>query len=308
MAGRAARWLRLLVFLLAAACAALPDVSPFAIASRQLAGAVKTGGAAISEGLRTSPDLEAKAQEFDRAWTARNEAMRAVVGYSDGLVAIVKATADSRESARGLADKLGALAQGAGAVQPGAGPAIKVGADSAAFIWAQIALARGASSLRDALSHAQPAIDRLAEIIGSDTRDLVNVVRGAAEAERTTLNAAFNETRGFELSLSRRRGELRRQGFGQLDREELAELRRIDELMAPVNAQVQTYEEHRAKIDRREKASLQLIAATRDAMERWAVAHADVTVSLQNRRPVSVEALTEGAIELRRLITRMQEL
>jgi len=111
------------------------------------------------------------------------------------------------------------------------------------------------------------------------------------------------------VSLAKRRGELRRKGLGQLNRDELAELTRIDEqLMKPVNAEAQKYEEQMAKIDRREKTSLQLIAATRDAMERWAIAHADVAVSLQTRRAVSVESLTEGAIELRELIKRMRAL
>ena len=78
--------------------------------------------------------------------------------------------------------------------------------------------------------------------------------------------------------------------------------------MAPPNAEVQKYDELKARIDAREKANLQLIAATRDAMEQWASAHREVALSLENRRPVSTEALTEAAVELRDLVKRIREL
>ena len=296
----------ILAVFLAAGCAALPDVSPFATASRQLAGAIKASGTAISEDLHASPDLEAKAKAFDSAWTVRNDLMRAVVAYSDSLVAIVKASGDSRAAARSLADKVGGLAQAVGVVQPGAGPAIDVAADTAAFVWAQIALARAAASLEEALRQAQPAIERLT-IIKSDSRDLVIVVRGLAEAQRTALGTTYNEALGYRKDLGGRRGRLRAK-FGTLTDAEVAELRRIDELMVPVNAEAQRYEEQKAKVDTREKANLQLIAATRDAMEQWAAAHREVALSLENRRPVSTESLTEAAIELRDLVKRIREL
>src|SRR5689334_21109279 len=112
------RTVLLVVFLVAAGCAALPDVAPFAAASRQLAGAVKASGTAISEDLHARPDLEARARAFDGAWAVRNDLMRAVVAYSDSLVGIVKAAGDSREAARSLADKVGSLAQAVGVIQP----------------------------------------------------------------------------------------------------------------------------------------------------------------------------------------------
>ncbi|MGH7390524.1 MAG: hypothetical protein ACREM3_13860 [Candidatus Rokuibacteriota bacterium] len=298
----------LLAFLVAAGCAALPDVSPFATASRELAGAVKASGAAVTEDLQTSPSLDAEAKKFDRAWAARNDAMRAVVSYSDGLVGIVEATGDARASARSLADKLGGLAAAAGVAQPGAGAAANVAADTAAFIWAQVALARGAASLEQALGHAQPAIDRLAEIMSRDTDDLLKIVRGLSVAQRTTLTEAFNEAFGYRKTLAQRRSTLRDKGFGNLTTADLGELQRIDELMTPVNAELQKYDEQSARIDRRERANLRLVAATRDALERWATAHREVALALQNRRPVSVESLNGAAVELRTLVTRIREL
>lgn len=292
--------------LLAAACAALPDVAPFASASRQLAGAIRTSGAAISDDLHAVPDLEATAKVFDEAWTVRNEAMRAVVTYSDGLVAIVKASGDARASARSLADQVGALAQAVGVLQPGAGPAAGVAADTAAFVWAQIALARAAASLREALGHAQPAIERLTAL-RSDSADLVKVIRGVAEVQRTDLARTYDEAFGYRKVLAGRRGTLRAR-FGTLTEGELAELRRIEELMVPVNLEIEKYEERKARIDDRERASLQLIAATRDAMERWAAAHREVALSLESRQPVGVASLTDAALELRDLVKRIREL
>ena len=304
---RGTLWLLLLVTT-TVGCATLPDVSPFASASRQLAGAMKAGGSAVSEDLHATTGLETRAKQFDQAWAARNDVMRAVVAYSDGLVAIVRSTGEARDSARALADKVGALAQVAGVAQPGAGTAGAVASDTAAFIWAQIALVRGAASLGEALTMAQPVIDRLTELITTDNRDLASIVRGAAIAQRTALDAAYNEPFGYAGTLARRRTMLRAKGYGELSKDEIAELARIDELMVPANAQLQKREEQLLRIDRRERASLQLIAATRDAMERWAAAHRDVALAIQERKAVSVESLTDATIELRELVKRMREL
>ena len=302
----AARIPLVLLLVLATGCAALPDVSPFATASRQLAGAVKASGTAISEDLHATPELEASAKKFDDAWAVRNELMRAVVAYSDSLVGIVKASGDSREAARSLADKVGALAQAVGVIQPGAGPAVSVASDAAAFVWAQIALARGAASLEAALKEAQPAIERLT-IIKSDSKDLVIVVRGLAQAQRTALVGTYNEALGFQKDVAARRSKLRAK-FGTLTDAEAAELKRTDEFMVSPNAEAQKYDELKTKIDTREKANLQLIAATRDAIEQWAAAHREVALALENRRPVSTESLTEAAVELRDLVKRTREL
>ncbi|HSE92462.1 MAG TPA: hypothetical protein VLF19_04080, partial [Methylomirabilota bacterium] len=183
-----------------------------------------------------------------------------------------------------------------------------VAADTAAFIWAQVALARGAASLQEALGHAQPAIDRLAEIMSRDTDDLAKIVRAMAVAQRTTLNETFNEAFGYRKTLARRRSILRDTGFGNLTEAELGELERIEELMTPVNAELQKYDEQSVVIDRREKANLRLVAATRDSLERWAAAHREVALALQNRRPVSVESLNGAAVELRALVRRIREL
>jgi len=183
---------------------------------------------------------------------------------------------------------------------------IDVAADTAAFVWAQIALARAAASLEEALHHAQPAIERLT-VIKSDGRDLVSVVRGIAEAQRTKLGEKYNQTYGYRKELDDRRARLRAK-FGTLTDAELTQLKRLDELMVPVSVEVQKYEEEKAKIDSREKSSLQLIAATRDAMEQWAAAHREVTLNLENRRPVSAESLTDAAVELRGLVKRIREL
>jgi hypothetical protein len=43
-------------------------------------------------------------------------------------------------------------------------------------------------------------------------------------------------------------------------------------------------------------------------MEQWAAAHREVALSLENRRPVSTESLTEAAVELRDLVKRIREL
>jgi hypothetical protein len=297
----------LLVVVLAWGCAALPDVSPFASASRDLASAVKASGTAISGELHASPDVESHARQFDAAWAARNQAMQGVVAYSDGLVGIVKATGEARASARSLADKLGALATAVNIAQPGAGAAIGVASDTAAFIWAQIALARGAESLDEALGHAQPAIDRLAEIIGRDTRDLAKIVRAMAEAERGALNKTYNTAIGYREVVEQEREKLRAKDFAGLAKSQ-PELKRVEELLALVSAEVQKYDEQKARIDAREKAGLLLVGATSDALERWAAAHRDVALSLQNRRPVNVESLTAGAVELRALVARIREL
>jgi hypothetical protein len=302
----------LLLVFVATGCTALPDVSPFASATRQLAAAVTTGGAAIWEDFyaRAATDayLKADAGKFDAAWKVRNDTMTAAVVYADSLVAVVSGAAQTRDRVGALADKVKTLGEMAGILNPGIAAGAGVATDAAKFIGAQIALMLAAASLEDAVTRAQPAIERIASHMHDDATSLRSIVRALAAAEVRELNTQYGSATAYTNLLRAERDKLRGQSSFTSLKAQRAGLDDVEKFMALAAVEMKAYEEQRMAIDKRAKARLQLVAATGDALNRWSVAHAKVAEALRARQPVSVESLADAAVELRGLINRVREL
>lgn len=290
-------------------CTALPDVTPFATSSREFASGVKAAGRVVSEDLRSDDALADSSKKFDEAWDARNKAMEGVVQYADGLAAIVKSTQDARAQAKALGNKLETLAAAAGVVNPAIGASVAVGIDVASFIYGQIAIVRGANSLQEAMDAAQPAIDKLAEIITKDSENLKEVVLSTASLRRTAIQQAGGaKASSFAREIEARRDEARAAFARDPSSARRDDLLAIDRLAATAQAENQQFQDQVARAREMAGTSAELIQAMRDGVSRWTAAHRQVAQALKDRQSVSVESLTDAAVEVRDLAQRLRAL
>jgi hypothetical protein len=257
------------------------------------------------------------AERLTESWAARDAAMAGVVMYSDSLVSIVNAAHDRGNVIGELAEKLGGLAAAAGFAMPGSSVAAGVVTDAARFVWAQIELARGARSLEEALAAAQPAVDRIAEKLGEDFRDLDVALRAAVESQRGFLESdpAYNISSGTRDALVERKLALLEEladrgvdGNPDLSDDDLARVARLDALMDAAAAQLVETDAAIAVMESRTRAVHDLVLVSGGAIERWGVAHRDLANAVRMRRPISLDSLITAAAEVRELIKRVREL
>ncbi|MBY0111249.1 MAG: hypothetical protein K2Y21_00400 [Phycisphaerales bacterium] len=290
-------------------CTALPDVTPFATSSREFASAVKVAGKQVREDLQSEPSLAQHASTFATSWDERNRAMNGMIQYSESLVAIVQATKDARTQAKALGDKLEVLAGAAGIVNPAAGAGVAVGIDVASFVYGQIALVRGAASLEEAMTRAQPVVDKIAEIITQDAPNLRMLVGAVRIKREQNLNSdGWEEVSSFLAGVNTRRTELRNKGLQALSPAERSELAELDRLAAPAERANEKFEALDQANQEKARATLELIEAVRSGVAKWSAAHRSVADALRERQPVSVESLIDAAVEIRDLGNRIKEL
>ncbi|MBX3389109.1 MAG: hypothetical protein KF691_06595 [Phycisphaeraceae bacterium] len=238
--------------------------------------------------------------------------MTGAVGYSTQLVTIFARAQSSQPAALSRSLQTFARAVGVGASgEVGVGVGVGVGvlattADTLAFVAAQIALVEASKSLEDALTTAQPVIDRLAALIVADTADLERIVRAAAVLARVELNAQFNALLSFSESIEQRRVEIRRVSYAELTVSQADELVRADALAAATAAELAPYRARRQTIDTREADAIAAIAETRSALIAWAESNASLAKAVRENREPDLEALTSAIAELTTLIARLR--
>lgn len=324
-----ARTWRLCVVLPAAvlttACAPLPDVTPFSTATRELASAVRISGDAAAVAIADARsddegDAQKQAQAFREAWEARNGAMNALVHYSDSLAAIVQGFNDAKANTAKLSQSLQDLATATGLLTAGAGPGVGVGVGIANLVVEQIAKVKAANSLEEALIAAQPVVDTVAENLGrrliknrigaepsNDVTDLLAIYNGAASNIETAKLAATQPTIDYLDTLMARRTTLLR-GIRDGDPNALSEAAQIATAASAAEAELARlsapFEERLARV----RVARDLAVALAGAVDAWATAHSDLVNAMKQRRPVSVDSLTQAAIEIRALVRRIQEL
>lgn len=291
-------------------CTALPDASPFASATGQLAEAVRTTGRTAGDDLATLPNGPAHAKAFGDAWAVRVATMESMTRYADSLVGIVDAANKAGASAEALATKVGNLATAAGIIDPALGPSVKVTSEVAKFVWANIALAKGASDMQKALEAAQPAIETIAETIAQDTKDIRLAVRAAyAEQERQLSAGPINSVIGLHVTTGpQAKAAIIDAANGPLTDAQLKSLEAIDKSLAATQTEYDVYTKQLSALRARRVAMLQLLGATDDALARWGAAHKSLLTALRERRPVSVESLADAVVEIRTLIKKVREL
>jgi hypothetical protein len=201
---------------LASCVSSLPDAEPFTRASAQLRAAVaESGRSSVSElrRLRESdpaPEAAATIAGLESAWAARVAALDAMVDYAAQVEALTRAGTSGNETVGMVADKLEQLADSAGikALTGAAAPAVGPVLDVAKFVYGQIALARAAASLEDALAQAQPAVARIVSVLGTDMDDLWAALATCLEAQRSELLESHQVELAFRANLLAQRHAL----------------------------------------------------------------------------------------------------
>lgn len=283
----------------------LPNVGPFVDATGQLKGAVASSGTAVELELRLM-GADALAKDLKANWAARDKAMTALLAYAESLDAIVAAGKSGAESAGSIADSIKGLAGAAGVAIPGSPEMLAVATDTAKFLYAQIANVRAAKQLSKALTEAQPAVEKIAEVMRKDLMDLDKIVQGANQIIQTAASTEMSAS-GLQDQRKSLREEMKKVSdlSSQTNREAYA---RLSPLMAEVDARYAVYEAKLAASTKRVRASRQLINAADLALDSWTAGHAQLAVAARNKTTVSTTALLDAAVELRDLVKRIREL
>lgn len=294
-----------------ASCATPPDVAGFAAATGEISQSVRAAGPAIASAIRDMRGRPDDVQRWNEAWKRRREVMDRLVDYGESLVELRRAAMVSGETAKTVAARLGDLANAAGITEPveGAATVVGIAVDAAAFVWRQIALARGAETMRQSVEAAHPAVVSIAEIVGKDLRDARIIVRGAIENRRGDVIAApeFNEVAGFRAQVEKARLELFRAPPKDWSAKQVARLAELDTIAAAADKAMKPQSDALSALDDQEKTQLALLDAAADAVDAWAVAHGRLLAALRNQQPVSLESLERAAIELRALIKKVRD-
>jgi len=310
------------LYALLVGCTAAPDPTAFANATRSLETSVREVGVEARQRLSASDAPSSSAAEFGHHWAARDRAMRAASDYSQSLVKTfseahaVQPTELSKHlqalaHALGVGGTIGNVTTGGVGMGMGAGVGVGVlaaTADTIAFLHAQIALVQAARTFEEALTRAQPVIDRIAELIVADTADLEQIVRASAALQRLALAEEFNEPLAFAESIDRRRSEIRRLSYGELRPSDLEELQGIEGLKASVASDLALFFARRTSINQRESDALRAIQSTRSAIQAWAEAHRNLARSMHERQPADITQLTEAIAQLQTLIVQLRKL
>ena len=309
---------------------ALPDVSQFTASTIELRGAiVSTGDVVVSELRRTDSEAaKAHAKTLGAAWATRIKLFDSLTDYANSLQAIVDAGLTGEQAARELADNVELLARAAGIVQPGAGEAGAVVTETAAFVYGQIARALAARSLTGSLQEVQPAISRIADVIGgrmedgkdpsirdADLPNMEDLVVVAAQLQRNHLKGRFQERLGYREQLLAAQVRLYNEASSKLAETTepstlglVKEIEAIEKLLAESSQWYAEYHEDLTSIAKREKAALNLIQETGTAMSSWAAAHARLLGAVREGNTVSVEELGATVVRIRQLVEKVRAL
>jgi hypothetical protein len=298
--------------LVAAGCSSLPNVSPFVVASSQLRGAVASSGQVVVTELNAAkavpPD---RAKKLATAWDARNKAFSGMVDYANSLQGIVDAGNSGAESAGQLADSVANLADAAGIVIPGSPAAVEAGTEIAKFISKQIAIARAAKSLESSLVAVQPAIQSITTNIIADISDLETVMIFANTLVKNDLVKRYSDQLGYRLSLQNVLGTnlITAAGvFSVDDKAKLDQQVKVSALLANTDEWYAEYEAQLNKILERKIYALALLDSVRRTTKEWSVAHEKLVIAVKERKPVSIESLTQSAFEIEMLVRKVREL
>jgi hypothetical protein len=190
---------------------------------------------------------------------------------------------------------------------PLASPALGVAGDIARFLFDRIAIVRASRSLEDAVAQAQPAVDRIAEHLASETeRQLKPLLKRTYDNVVSGIRSNYEEDDNFAASFRSRQTALRAELLK--DSAKVTQLQEFDRIQANVATSLR---ERDQKIDQATlayRARLQLINALSNATVAWAAAHRDLSAAIREKRTVSAAELQETVIELKELIRKVRAL
>ena len=283
-------------------CATPPDAGKLADASVQLRSAIAASGSAVALELDSAGQVD-RAQQFREAWTVPDRAATALADYSEAVAEIVKSGREGGDSARRLADAGFQLATGVGIVVPAAG-SVAAGVDVAVFVYQQIALARAANSLEQSLERLQPAVERIADLIGKQLDDAQVILVSSNRIAEQTLRSRYSDETGYLLALRKERLGLYR--VTPLTPSNAERLLQIENVERTVTTKLEPMETELKANAARLKTALQLIAATRQAVSDWAVAHRQMLAAVRDGARVDPQMLVESIVEVRELVRKVR--
>lgn len=310
---RLTTWIGVLLALAVTGCGTLPDAKPFADASHTFAASVSSAGQAVADSLGEAGALspsddaayKARADRFRTAWADRVTAARAVATYADSISELVAAGQSGGETVKKVGDSLSGLAGALGV--PLASPAVGVLGDVARFLVDRIALVRASDSLAGALVQAQPAVDRLAELIAAESsQQLLTLLDSTYKNQRSLIRGEYDTEQGQLKPLEERRLQLISPALK--DTAALPGLLQQDQALATVRARLAERDRRLAEAATAHKARLQLLNALSAATLTWAQAHRDLAAAVREKRKVSVAELQTTVADLKALAKKVSEL
>lgn len=306
-------WSLVLLALTVTGCGTLPDAKPFADASRTLATSVASAGQAVADSLGDAGALSEsddsaykdRADRFRAAWVERVVATRAVAAYSESISDLISAGLEGGETVKKVGDALSGLA---GALNiPLASPAVGVLGDVARFLADRIAMVRSSDRLETALTQAQPAVDRLAERIATETDlPLRSVLDSAYKNQRSQISGKYDAEQDQLKQFEKRRLELASKALA--DTVVLPVLLQQDQALASIRTRLVERDSRLAEAATAYKARLQLLNALSAATLTWAQSHRDLALAVKQKRKVTVAELQITITELKSLVKKVSEL
>jgi hypothetical protein len=308
------RGLVVVICALLAACGSLPDARPFADATGAWSASVKASGQAISDSLREAsaavPEPEREqyekiVKEFEDAWIARIRAAQAAAAYSNAIADLVASAAGAGESVTKVGDSLTALASASG-ISLGA-PLVDVAGDVARFLADRIAIVRAQRSLGDAVAQAQPAVDRIAEhLVSESNRQLKPMLERTHKNALSGIKQQYDAESGFALQLEKRLVRAREEALKEPGK--AAALMEADRMLGTVAAKLKERDQKLEQAAASYRARLQLINALSTSTAAWAAAHRDLGSAIREKRRANAAELQETVSDLRELVKKVRAL
>jgi hypothetical protein len=305
-------------------CATLPDTSGYTTATIQVKQAVATAGNVVEaelESAGTVPVQEIK--KFHNAWKMTVSSLDAMVSYAESIEQIVDSGNKGTKSAMQVADSVKKLAEAVkvDAMTGAAGEVFGVAADTGAFVYGEIAKIGAERSLKDALSKAGPWVVRINNMVQLQVEDARRLFHRQIKDQVDGLKSGGEAGYGGWLKLNQAIGNMELETIKEmrklLDASSMdltkiknlqAELDQIKKTRNQIAPHIVEYETKLADIRNREKAGLDIIRASENAISAWGTAHENLVRAVKYRKPVSVESLTTAVVEIRTLIERWRKL
>ena len=180
----------------------IPSLKPFSDATADMVTALRQGFertrttlAAAAESANTTAFTKDVAA-LDQAWKPTNEALSALVAYSDSLAALAEAGGKGKETMAKFTGAVNDLATAVGALplQPGLVSVVNA-------VGAKIIEMQAARDIRKAVLNASEAVDIMTPVLSANIADLRRIHGAASRAWEANASGPTSVLRGYQLSL-----------------------------------------------------------------------------------------------------------
>jgi hypothetical protein len=180
----------------------IPSLKPFSDATADMVTALRQGFertrttlAAAAESANTTAFAKDVAR-LDQAWKPTNEALSALVAYSDSLAALAEAGGKGKETMAKFTGAVNDLATAVGALPLQQGVVSVVN-----LVGAKIIEMEAARDIRKAVLNASQAVDIMAPVLGANIAGLRNIHATASRAWEANAGGTTSVLRDYQLSL-----------------------------------------------------------------------------------------------------------